>query len=171
MRSLTGTPTDSASEGWAPSPQSSYDPGAAALALSPYRLVVVRSRDAAIPRTGVAKRPVRGADQWRGSLDLVARAPRETIANVRSRSPLTSLVLVLLLVNALPAFVVLQTVPNRTKDWFVWTIQPDATTAVSLYLALCASLVVFGVLGPLGRRDAVRVEDRVNVPERGQQRA
>jgi hypothetical protein len=45
---------------------------------------------------------------------------------VRRRSPLTNLVLVLLLVNALPAFVVLQTVPGRTKDWFVWTIQPDA---------------------------------------------
>jgi xanthine/uracil permease len=49
---------------------------------------------------------------------------------VRRRSPLTSLVLVLLLVNALPAFVVLQTVPNRTKDWFVWTIQPDANARV-----------------------------------------
>lgn len=46
------------------------------------------------------------------------------------RSPLTSLVLALLIVNALPAFVVLQTVPGRTKDWFVWTIQPDANARV-----------------------------------------
>ena len=36
----------------------------------------------------------------------------------------------LLLVNALPAFVVLQIVPDRTKDWFVWTIQPDANARV-----------------------------------------
>jgi hypothetical protein len=50
--------------------------------------------------------------------------------NVRRRSPLTTLVLVLLLVNALPAFVVLQAVPDRTKDWFVWTIQPDANARV-----------------------------------------
>jgi xanthine/uracil permease len=49
---------------------------------------------------------------------------------VHRRSPLTSLVLVLLLVNALPAFVVLQAIPDRTKDWFVWTIQPDANARV-----------------------------------------
>jgi hypothetical protein len=49
---------------------------------------------------------------------------------MRRRSPLTTLVLVLLLVNALPAFVVLQIVPDRTKDWFVWTIQPDANARV-----------------------------------------
>jgi hypothetical protein len=49
---------------------------------------------------------------------------------VRHRSPLTTLVLVLLLVNALPAFVVLQAVPDRTKNWFVWTIQPDANARV-----------------------------------------
>ena len=54
----------------------------------------------------------------------------ETIAGVRHRSPLTTLVLALLLVNALPAFVVLQAVPGRTKDWFVWTIQPDASARV-----------------------------------------
>jgi hypothetical protein len=61
---------------------------------------------------------------------LAARARRRTIAGVRRRSPLTTLVLVLLLVNALPAFVVLQAVPDRTKDWFVWTIQPDANARV-----------------------------------------
>ena len=49
---------------------------------------------------------------------------------MRHRSPLTTLVLALLLVNALPAFVVLQAVPGRTKDWFVWTIQPDANARV-----------------------------------------
>ena len=49
---------------------------------------------------------------------------------MRHRSPLTTLVLALLVVNALPAFVVLQTVPGRTKDWFVWTIQPDANARV-----------------------------------------
>jgi hypothetical protein len=49
---------------------------------------------------------------------------------VRHRSQLTNLVLVLLLVNALPAFVVLQVVPDRTKDWFVWTIQPVANARV-----------------------------------------
>lgn len=36
----------------------------------------------------------------------------------------------LLLVNALPAFVVLQAIPDQTKDWFVWTIQPDANARV-----------------------------------------
>ena len=49
---------------------------------------------------------------------------------MRRRSPLTTIVLALLLVNALPAFVVLQAVPGRTKDWFVWTIQPDANARV-----------------------------------------
>jgi hypothetical protein len=46
------------------------------------------------------------------------------------RSPLTTLVLVLLLANALPAFVLLQAVPGRTEDWFVWTIHPDANARV-----------------------------------------
>ena len=46
------------------------------------------------------------------------------------RSPLTTLVLVLLLVNALPGFVLLQSVPGRTEDWFVWTINPDANARV-----------------------------------------
>lgn len=46
------------------------------------------------------------------------------------RSPLTTLVLVLLLVNALPAFVVLESVPGRTEHWFVWTIHPDANARV-----------------------------------------
>jgi hypothetical protein len=50
-------------------------------------------------------------------------------------------------------------------------VLPDATTAVSLYLALCAGLVAVGLLGGLGRRDAVSVEDRVEVPQRRQQRA
>jgi len=72
-----------------------------------------------------------------------------------------------LLVASSVTGILLALVPLIHRD----DVRPDATTAVSLYLALCASLVVFGVLGPLGRRDAVRVEDRVNVPERGQQRA
>jgi hypothetical protein len=46
------------------------------------------------------------------------------------RSPLTTLVLVLLLVNALPGFVLLQSIPGRTEDWFVWTIHPDANARV-----------------------------------------
>lgn len=46
------------------------------------------------------------------------------------RSPLTTLVLVLLLVNALPGFVLLQAVPGRTEQWFVWTIHPDANARV-----------------------------------------
>jgi hypothetical protein len=50
--------------------------------------------------------------------------------NVARRSPLTTLVLLLLLVNALPAFVVLQIVPGDTEHWFVWTIRPDANARV-----------------------------------------
>jgi hypothetical protein len=39
-------------------------------------------------------------------------------------------VLVLLLVNAAAAFVVLQAVPGRTEDLFVWTIHPSANARV-----------------------------------------
>src|SRR2546429_5985883 len=36
------------------------------------------------------------------------------------------LIQLLLLVNALPAFVVLQAVPGRTSHYFVWTVHPAA---------------------------------------------
>jgi hypothetical protein len=39
-------------------------------------------------------------------------------------------VLVLLLANALPAFVVLMAVPDRTEHWFVWTVHPTANARV-----------------------------------------
>ena len=46
------------------------------------------------------------------------------------RSRLTSFVLLLLLLNALPAFVVLEAAPGDTENWFVWTIHPDANARV-----------------------------------------
>ena len=72
-----------------------------------------------------------------------------------------------LLVASSVTGILLALVPLIHRD----DVRSDATTAVSIYLVLCGSLVVFGVLGPLGRRDAVGVKDRVYVPQRGQQRA
>jgi len=63
--------------------------------------------------------------------------------------------------------VLLALVPLIHRD----DVRPGATTSVALYLGLCGALVAFGVLGALGRRDAVGVEDRVDVPERRQQSA
>lgn len=46
-------------------------------------------------------------------------------ADAARRSGLRSFVLALLLVNSLPAFVVLQAAPGDTERAFVWTIHPD----------------------------------------------
>jgi hypothetical protein len=47
---------------------------------------------------------------------------------VRSRAVTT--VQAILVVNALPAFVVLMSVPDRTDHWFVWTVKPAANARV-----------------------------------------
>jgi hypothetical protein len=59
--------------------------------------------------------------------------------------------------------VLLALVPLIHRD----DVRPASTTAVTLYLALCAGLLAVGVVGALGRRDAVRVENRVDVPQSG----
>jgi hypothetical protein len=46
------------------------------------------------------------------------------------RAPVVTLLLVMLLVNALPAFVVLSIAAAHTDHWFVWTIHPAANARV-----------------------------------------
>jgi hypothetical protein len=74
-------------------------------------------------------------------VDAVSRwlSPRE------GRSPAVTLIQVLLVANALPAFVNLMSIPDRTKTWFVWTVQPSANARVLgvMYGSAC----LLGVLG------------------------
>jgi hypothetical protein len=66
---------------------------------------------------------------------------------VRSRA--VTAVQAILVVNALPAFVVLMSVPDRTDRWFVWTVQPAANARVLgvMYGSAC----LLGVLGYAAR--------------------
>jgi hypothetical protein len=68
-------------------------------------------------------------------------APRE------GRSPAVTLIQVLLVANALPAFVNLMSIPGRTERWFVWTVQPSANARVLgvMYGSAC----LLGLLGYL----------------------
>jgi hypothetical protein len=66
---------------------------------------------------------------------------------VRSRA--VTAVQAILVVNALPAFVVLMSVPDRTDRWFVWTVQPAANARVLgvMYGSAC----LLGLLGYAAR--------------------
>ena len=71
--------------------------------------------------------------------------------------------LALLLVNAAPAFVVLQAAPGRTEDAFVWTIHPDANARV--LGVMYGNAFVLTLTGWLGRSwAAARVAMVVVVP-------
>jgi hypothetical protein len=54
---------------------------------------------------------------------LVARSA----TRLHGRSPLVTVVELVLLLNALPAFVVLTVFAGRTEDLFVWTVKPEAS--------------------------------------------
>jgi hypothetical protein len=60
-----------------------------------------------------------------------------------------TLVQFLLVVNALPAFVNLMSIPDRTERWFVWTVKPPANARVLgvMYLSAC----LLGLLGYAAR--------------------
>jgi hypothetical protein len=62
---------------------------------------------------------------------------------VRSRA--VSAVQAILVVNALPAFVNLMSIPDRTERWFVWTVKPAANARVLgvMYGSAC----LLGLLG------------------------
>jgi hypothetical protein len=74
-------------------------------------------------------------------VDAVTRwlAPRE------GRSPAVTLIQVLLVANALPAFVNLMSIPDRTEKWFVWTVQPSANARV--LGVMYGSAFLLGLLG------------------------
>jgi hypothetical protein len=52
-----------------------------------------------------------------------------------------------LLANALPAFVVLTAVPGRTEDLFVWTVKPDASARLLAAMYGNAAILVLLTLG------------------------
>jgi hypothetical protein len=60
----------------------------------------------------------------------------------------------LLVVNALPAFVNLMSIPDRTERWFVWTVKPPANARVLgvMYGSAC----LLGLLGYAGRSSGRR---------------
>jgi hypothetical protein len=68
---------------------------------------------------------------------------------VRPGRRAVTLVQFLLVVNALPAFVNLMSIPDRTDDWFVWTVKPPANARVLgvMYLSAC----LLGLLGYAAR--------------------
>jgi hypothetical protein len=67
------------------------------------------------------------------------------LARPEGRSPAVTLIQVLLVANALPAFVNLTSIPDRTERWFVWTVQPSANARVLgvMYGSAC----LLGLLG------------------------
>jgi hypothetical protein len=69
------------------------------------------------------------------------------VVAVRSRA--VTAVQAILVVNALPAFIVLMAVPDRTERWFVWTVQPAANARVLgvMYGSAC----LLGLLGYAAR--------------------
>jgi hypothetical protein len=69
------------------------------------------------------------------------------VGAVRSRA--VTAVQAILVVNALPAFVNLMTIPGRTDRWFVWTVKPAANARVLgvMYGSAC----LLGLLGYAAR--------------------
>ncbi len=64
-------------------------------------------------------------------------------------SPWVKFVYLVLMANGVPAFIVLILLAGQTKDWFVWTITPDASARLLGVMYLDAILlVVLGFLQP-----------------------
>ncbi len=60
-------------------------------------------------------------------------------------APDVKFVLLLLVANGLPALVILHTMPDRTADWFVWTVQPPASARLlGVMYANAILLVAYG---------------------------
>jgi hypothetical protein len=70
---------------------------------------------------------------------------RERLAPREGRSQAVTLVQALLVVNSLPAFVNLMSIPGKTEHWFVWTVKPSANARVlgCMYGSACL-LGLFG---------------------------
>lgn len=68
---------------------------------------------------------------------------------MRARSLAVTLVQAILVVNALPAFVNLMSIPDRTERWFVWTVKPPANARALgvMYGSAC----LLGLLGYAAR--------------------
>ena len=66
-----------------------------------------------------------------------------------SRHRAVTAVQAILVVNALPAFVNLMSIPDRTERWFVWTVKPDANARALgvMYGSAC----LLGLLGYAAR--------------------
>jgi hypothetical protein len=66
---------------------------------------------------------------------------------VRERA--VTVIQALLVVNALPAFLILMAIPDRTEDWFVWTVKPAANARALgvMYGSAC----LLGLLGYAAR--------------------
>jgi hypothetical protein len=71
------------------------------------------------------------------------------MAPVSGRARAVTLVQAILVVNALPAFVNLMSIPDRTERWFVWTVKPPANARVLgvMYGSAC----LLGLLGYAAR--------------------
>lgn len=67
----------------------------------------------------------------------------------RGLSPWVKLVYLCLLANAVPAFIILMTIPDKTADWFVWTIKPPVSARLLGIMYLSALLLVLlGLVQP-----------------------
>ncbi len=57
-------------------------------------------------------------------------------------SPWVKFVYLVLLANAVPAFLVLQSLPDQTENWFVWTVKPEINARLLGAMYLSALLLV-----------------------------
>jgi hypothetical protein len=56
-------------------------------------------------------------------------------------------VYLVLLANGLPAFTILLSIPDRTEDWFVWTVAPEANARLlAVMYGNALLLVIFGMI-------------------------
>ncbi len=64
-------------------------------------------------------------------------------------SPWIKLVYLVLMANAVPAFIILMSFPGQTNDLFVWTIKPEASARLlGVMYGNALLLVIFGLLQP-----------------------
>jgi hypothetical protein len=64
-------------------------------------------------------------------------------------SPWVKLVYLVLIANGLPAFIILMSLPGQTANWFVWTVNPQASAhLLGVMYGNALLLVVFGIMQP-----------------------